>query len=92
MKNEHGIQLDRNGYAPSIVQDIEDRCERCGCGEDLVRHEIFFGRAMGVPLPVLPHAGSRERQSLRLISETEGPGSGDEDIRMVGGRLPGEIR
>ncbi len=43
MKNEHGIQLDRNGYAPSIVQTVEDRCERCGCGGELARHEIFYG-------------------------------------------------
>ncbi len=41
--NEHGAPLDRNGYAPSIVQTLDDSCEICGCSGNLVRHEIFFG-------------------------------------------------
>lgn len=44
MENEYGIKLDRNGYAPSILQDNEDSCYLCGCtNESLDRHEVFFG-------------------------------------------------
>ena len=43
MTNEYGVTLDRNGYAPSIVQDIEG-CYYCEtqCGK-LDRHEVFHG-------------------------------------------------
>lgn len=43
MLNEYGATLDRNGYAPSIVQDIEG-CYFCArqTGK-LDRHEIFHG-------------------------------------------------
>ena len=43
MKNEYGVTLDRNGYAPSIVQDIAG-CYYCAtrCGK-LDRHEVFHG-------------------------------------------------
>ena len=43
MTNEYGETLDRNGYAPSIVQDIEG-CYYCTtrCGK-LDRHEIYHG-------------------------------------------------
>lgn len=45
--NEYGTPLDRNGYAPSIVQDSTDRCcYLCyanGHGDPLNRHEIFGG-------------------------------------------------
>ena len=44
MTNEYGAELDRNGYAPSIVQDDTDCCYICyGCREKLDRHEIFGG-------------------------------------------------
>lgn len=40
MTNEFGIVLDRNGYAPSIVQYEMDRCYICGrTDEKLDRHE-----------------------------------------------------
>lgn len=48
MKNKYGAPLDRNGYAPSILQ--EDADERCWlCGENgfwngIDRHEVFGGR------------------------------------------------
>ena len=46
-KNEHGIPLDRNGYAPSIVDfHSANHCWACGmnsCLEKLDRHEIFGG-------------------------------------------------
>ena len=46
MKNEYGVTLDRNKYAPSIMQDY-DRCFICyGNGEGILqRHEVFFGKA-----------------------------------------------
>lgn len=44
MTNEYGAELDRNGYAPSIVQDDTDCCYICyGCREKLDKHEIFGG-------------------------------------------------
>lgn len=44
MKNEYGAPLDRNGYAPSILQEDTDCCYICyGCHQKLDRHEVFFG-------------------------------------------------
>lgn len=44
MINEYGIDLDRNGYAPSILARTEARCYICGrADEKLDRHEIFHG-------------------------------------------------
>lgn len=42
MKNEHGVNLDRNGYAPSIMQS-GDCCYLCGrsWGSKMDRHEPF---------------------------------------------------
>ena len=43
MTNEYGVTLDRNGYAPSIVQDI-DGCWFCKTQQGkLDRHEIYHG-------------------------------------------------
>lgn len=47
MTNEYGAELDRNGYAPSIVND-GDFCFCClkggsAFGANLARHEIFGG-------------------------------------------------
>lgn len=42
MENEYGTKLDRNGYAPSIMQ-IAERCYLCGCNGILQRHEIYGG-------------------------------------------------
>lgn len=45
--NEYGVQLDRNGYAPSIIPDHSPNfCLICGCNGDeygMDRHEIFHG-------------------------------------------------
>lgn len=38
MTNEYGVHLDRNSYAPSILQDREG-CFLCGRYTDLDRHE-----------------------------------------------------
>lgn len=40
MKNEYGVTLDRNGYAPCIMQKAE-RCYMCARSGDLQRHEIY---------------------------------------------------
>lgn len=40
--NEYGAQLNRNGYAPSIIQTDLTRCYRCRRTDDkLDRHELF---------------------------------------------------
>ena len=44
MKNEYGANLDRNGYAPSIIDRECEGCHWCGCtGTKLDRHEVFHG-------------------------------------------------
>ena len=48
MKNEYGVTLDSNGYAPSIIPDPMPEIQYCGCyvcgiGGDLARHEVFPG-------------------------------------------------
>ena len=40
MTNEYGTPLDRNGYAPTIMQRAE-RCYLCGRSGILQRHEIY---------------------------------------------------
>lgn len=43
--NEYGVPLDRNGYAPSILQTGEGcfLCRCCGGLDPLDRHEVFGG-------------------------------------------------
>lgn len=45
MKKEHELQIDSNGYVPSIVQwNTGEQCAVCRRADiDLVRHEIFHG-------------------------------------------------
>ena len=44
VKNEYGIQIDQNGYAPSVVQDDMSCCYLTFTSFDkLDRHEIFHG-------------------------------------------------
>ena len=40
MTNEYGIQMDRNGYIPTIMQRSE-RCYMCGRSGTMQRHEIY---------------------------------------------------
>ena len=40
MTNEYGTPLDRNGYAPTIMQKAE-RCYMCCRSDSLKRHEIY---------------------------------------------------
>jgi hypothetical protein len=42
MKNEYGVELDRNGYAPSLMQR-DQRCYICGHDGHNHRHEVFGG-------------------------------------------------
>lgn len=42
--NDFGVELDSNGYAPSLLQHFPDRCYLCGRSDQkLDRHEIFHG-------------------------------------------------
>lgn len=44
MKNEFGVTLDRNGYAPSLIEWREGECLVCGRKDrPLQRHEVFHG-------------------------------------------------
>ena len=44
MTNDYGAKLDRNGYAPSIMQKDMSHCYLCGrCDQKLDRHEPFKG-------------------------------------------------
>lgn len=65
MKNEYGTQLDRNGYAPSIL-GASTYCSICyHTGKPLQRHEVIHGmnrqkaKAYGLWINVCPecHAG-----------------------------------
>lgn len=44
MKNEFGEALDRNGYAPSLLDTARGVCWYCGTEGGTARHEIFEGR------------------------------------------------
>lgn len=44
MKNEFGVLLDKNGYAPSIISH-ENVCLNCYTTLNLQRHEVFHGTA-----------------------------------------------
>ena len=37
------LKLDRNGYAPSIMETENGTCYRCRRQRETVRHEIYFG-------------------------------------------------
>lgn len=42
MTNKFGVELDKNGYAPSIMQ-FEDHCYSCYRNGQKARHEVFHG-------------------------------------------------
>lgn len=60
MKNEFGIRLDSNGYAPSIIQEDPTYCWKCGKSGPVERHEIFGNalrgksKALGLWVPLCP--------------------------------------
>lgn len=47
MRNEFGERLDRNGYAPSLLQCEynQNECFMCGAICEVARHEVFYGTA-----------------------------------------------
>lgn len=57
--NEYGVELNKNGYAPSILGAFDD-CYLCHREGDLARHEIFHGalrqksKAYGLWIHVCP--------------------------------------
>lgn len=59
-RNEFGVKLDKNGYAPSLFLHDSFRCYRCGCFGDTARHEIYGGsrrkasKALGLWINVCP--------------------------------------
>ena len=62
IQNEYGYELDRNGYAPSILnRNAEYACEICLHTGAVQRHEVFHGpyratsKAFGLWLNVCPH-------------------------------------
>lgn len=71
--NAFGVPLDRNGYAPSLIQEKTDVVcwvDGCNCTEQLNRHEVFHGanrtksKAFGcwVTLCYYHHAGIHNGQ------------------------------
>jgi hypothetical protein len=42
-RNEYGIKLDKNGYAPTLFPCEDDICYRCRSTGLTVRHEIYGG-------------------------------------------------
>lgn len=42
-RNEYGIHLDCNGYAPTIMEHKPLKCFKCERYRETVRHEIFGG-------------------------------------------------
>ena len=56
MVNEYGAELDRNGYAPSILnRNVIRSCHLClKSTADLQRHEVFHGAGGHVHLRVAP--------------------------------------
>lgn len=87
MKNEYGAELDRNGYAPSIVYE-GGYCFCCmmdesAFGANLVRHEAFGGpnrqksKRLGLWVNLCPrchseiHGDARKANALRQIMQAD---------------------
>lgn len=46
LNKDFKMELDRNGYAPSLFWGQDDtECYVCGSNQYVTRHEIFYGRA-----------------------------------------------
>ena len=82
MKNEFGVTLDANGYAPSIIQPYESEvCFMCEVSGDLARHEIYNGnnrqksKAYGLWISLCPrchnkvHSEPKEYILLKKIGQ-----------------------
>lgn len=87
MKNECGVDLDKNGYAPSIVYE-DGYCFFClmdesAFGSNLVRHEAFGGpnrqksKRLGLWVNLCPHCheeihkDARKSNFLRQIVQAD---------------------
>jgi len=82
MRNEYGVKLDKNGYAPSIMHIFaDDACFNCEAIGDLCRHEIFNGserersKAYGLWVNLCPrchmdiHNDAELRRQLKVTGE-----------------------
>ena len=86
MRNEYGITLDSNGYAPSIVDyygELLERCFLCDWRGDLVRHEPFNAsnrkksKALGLWVYLCPrchmdlHDHPEKARRLKIIAQRQ---------------------
>ena len=81
MKNEFGVKLEANGYAPSIVHLHDDACFICDYMGELARHEIFNAsnreksKAYGLWVRLCPkchdlvHKKRSERDKLQIEAQ-----------------------
>lgn len=72
-RNEFGVKLDKNGYAPSLFAHESFRCYHCHRFGDTARHEIYGGsrrkasKALGLWINVCPacHAAIHSSGELK---------------------------
>lgn len=94
MKNEYGDTLDRNGYAPSILEEWDDRCFVCTVQESeytpLIRHEIYQGvgrretcKKLGLWITLCPncHRKMHEEPSWTVARELDRYAQGCAQLR-----------
>lgn len=71
-RNEYGVKLDKNGYAPSLFVQEPFRCFSCGRFGETARHEIFGGfrrsasKALGLWVNVCPDCHNAIHASGKL--------------------------
>jgi hypothetical protein len=76
MQNEFGVKLDRNGYAPSLLDTEPGRCYWCGRYMDAARHEIYGGanrdksQALGLWVYLCPHCHQYGNHAVHRCAET----------------------
>ena len=69
-KNMFGTRLDRNGYAPSIMDGADGECWNCGSTTHTERHEVFGGalraksKALGLWVPLCCECHRNGRDSV----------------------------
>lgn len=75
MKNEYGVTLDKNGYAPSLMQK-DTRCYICGYYGRTARHEVFSGplrqksKRLGTWCHLCPNCHQNGPQAAHRSAET----------------------
>lgn len=76
MRNEFGVRLDSNGYAPSIIQDDPTYCWKCGKRYPTERHEPFGAalrgksKALGLWIPLCRDCHRLSADSAHKSRET----------------------